>query len=306
MSAIECIDLTKRFEDLTAVDHISFKVKEGEIFGLLGPNGAGKTTTIRMLTTVLSPTEGTAIVAGHDVINEPDRVREKIGVILQLPALDWFLSVYDNFDLYGRIQKVPKRERNEKIDLLLKEFGLEEKRKTKIESLSGGLERRVQVARAFMPEHEILFLDEPSLGLDPQSRLKVWDFVKEHAKGGETMVITTHNMEEADYLCDRIGIIDHGKIIALDTPKALKSRLGGGDIVKIEVEGDQRQVELEISKLDWVRSLGGLSLQVDNADESLSNLTQFIRLKGGKIKNISVRKPTLEEVFIKLTGREIR
>lgn len=303
MSAIECMGLTKKFDDLTAVDHISFEVKEGEIFGLLGPNGAGKTTTIRLLTTVLPPTEGTAIVARHDVIKEPDKVREKIGVILQLPALDWFLSVYDNFDIYGRIQGVPKNDRKKKIDFLLKEFGLEERRKTKIELLSGGLERRVQVARAFMPEHEVLFLDEPTLGLDPQTRLKVWDLVKEHSKRGETIVITTHNMEEADSLCDRIGIIDHGKIIALDTPKALKDRLGGGDIIKIDVEG--ANIEEEISKLDYVRNLGGLTLQVDNADEVLSDLTQFIASKG-KIKNISVRKPTLEDVFIKLTGREIR
>ncbi len=304
--AIECVNLTKKFGDLTAVDHISFEVKEGEIFGLLGPNGAGKTTTIRMLTTVLPPTEGTAIIAGHDVVKESDRVREKIGVILQLPALDWFLSVYDNFDIYGRIQGVPKKERKERIDYLIKEFGLEEKEKTKIELLSGGLERRVQVARAFIPEHEVLFLDEPTLGLDPQSRLKVWDLVREHSKDGETIVITTHNMDEADALCDRIGIIDQGKIIALDSPKALKDRLGGGDIIKIDVEGDSKYIEQEISKLDRVRNLGGLALQVENADQILPDLTQFIGSKGGKIKNISVRKPTLEDVFIKLTGREIR
>jgi ABC-2 type transport system ATP-binding protein len=331
MLAIDCKGLTKRFGELTAVDRVNFKVKQNEVFGLLGPNGAGKTTTIRMLTTVIPPTEGTAMVAGHDVIKEPDKIREKIGVILQLPALDWFLSVYDNFDIYGRIQRIPKKERKEKIDFLLEEFGLEEKRKTKIELLSGGLDRRVQVARAFMPKHEILFLDEPTLGLDPQSKLKVWDLVKEHSKGGETIVITTHNMEEADYLCDRIGIIDHGKIIALDSPKVLKGRLGGGDIIKIDVEGDSRYVESEISKLGYVRNLGGLTIQVDNADKILSDLTQFITSKlggltiqvdnadkilsdltqfitskGRKIKSISVRKPTLEDVFIKLTGREIR
>jgi ABC-2 type transport system ATP-binding protein len=172
---------------------------------------------------VPSPNERT-VVGGYDVGKELGKVREKIGIILQLPDLDWFLSVYDNFDIYRRIQKVPKKERNEKIDLLLKKFGLEEKKKTKIKSLTGGLERRVQVARAFMLEREILFFDEPSLGLDPQSRLKVWNFVKVHAKGGEIIVITTHNMEEADYPCEGIGIIDPGEIIALDAQKA--SRIG--------------------------------------------------------------------------------
>jgi ABC-2 type transport system ATP-binding protein len=220
--AIECIGLTKKFGDLIAVDHVDFEVKEGEIFGLLGPNGAGKTTLIRMLTTIIPPTEGTAIVAGHNIRKESLEVRKKISVAPQLGSLDWFLPVYDNFDLYWRIQGIPRKERREKINFLLNEFGLAEYKKKKIEELSEGLYRRVQVARAFLPEREILFLDEPTLGFDPQSRLKTWDFIKDSSKLGQTILLTTHNMEEADYLCDRVGIIDYGRVIAMDTPKTLK------------------------------------------------------------------------------------
>jgi ABC-2 type transport system ATP-binding protein len=309
MLAIDCKGLTKRFGELTAVDRVSFEVKQNEVFGLLGPNGAGKTTLIRMLTTVLSPTEGTAIVAGRDIKKESRKVREQIGVILQASALDWSLSVEDNFDLYGRIQGIPKREREEKTSWLLKEFGLEERRKTKVELLSGGLARRAQIARAFMREHKILFLDEPTQGLDPQAKLKVWDLIREEVKAGETIVITTHNMEEADYLCDRVGIIDYGKIIALATPKELKSKLGGGDIIEVDLEGDVNSLTGELSKLDWVKNLigtEGLRIQVDTADEALPELTQLISWKGRRVRSIAVRKPSLEDVFIKLTGRRIR
>jgi ABC-type multidrug transport system, ATPase component len=170
MPAIECINLTKRFSDLIAIDHVNFEVEEGEIFGLLGPNGAGKTTTVRMLTTVISPTEGTAIVGGFDIRKRPDKVREKIGVVLQKVALDWWSPVYDNLDIYGRIYNIPKKERKRKIEWLLKEFGLEEKKNETIELLSGGLQRRVQVAKAFIHHPEILFLDEPTLVHNPVNR----------------------------------------------------------------------------------------------------------------------------------------
>jgi ABC-2 type transport system ATP-binding protein len=307
--AIECTDLTKKFGDLAAVDHISFEVEEGEIFGLLGPNGAGKTTTIRMLTTVIPPTEGTAMVGGFDVRKKPDKVRERIGVVLQKIALEWFSPVYDNLDIYGSIYNIPRKERKRKIEWLLKEFGLEEKRNEVIELLSGGLQKRVQVARAFMHHPEILFLDEPTLGLDPQSRRKTWDFIKDSSKTGQTIVLSTNYMDEAEYLSDRIGIIDHGRIIALDTLEALKDSIGGGDIIDMNVEGDIGSLRRDISELDYVKTVGGtsnLSVQVSNADETLIELSQCIIQKGGRIRNVVVRKPTLEDIFIKLTGRAIR
>ncbi len=245
MPAMECLGLAKRFSDLIAVDHISFEVQQNEIFGLLGPNGAGKTTLTRMLTTILPPTEGTAIVAGHDIIKESKEVRKTIDVVTQRVALDVFLSVFDNFDIYGRIQGIPKKERKSKIDQLLNDFGLEEKKRTKVELLSGGLMRRLQVARAFMCDHEILFLDEPTLGLDPQAKRKVWDFIQDFSRHDKkTIIITTHDMIEADYLCDRIGIIDHGKIIALESPKALKNRVSG-DVIEIRLGGKCRIFEIE-------------------------------------------------------------
>jgi ABC-2 type transport system ATP-binding protein len=307
--AIECIGLTKKFGDLIAVDHIDFEVNQNEIFGLLGPNGAGKTTLIRMLTTVIPPTEGTAIVGGFDVRKRPDKVRERIGVVLQKVALDWWSPVYDNLDTYGRIHNIPKRERKRKIEWLLKEFGLEEKRNEAIELLSGGLQRRVQVAKAFIYHPEILFLDEPTLGLDPQSRRKTWDFILDSSKAGQTIILSTNYMDEAEYLCNRIGIIDHGSIIALDTLEALKDSIGGGDIIDMSVDGNLDSLKSDISKLDYVKGMSGTSsitVHVSNADETLPELSQYVVKRGGRIRNVSVRKQTLEDVFIKMTGRAIR
>jgi ABC-2 type transport system ATP-binding protein len=305
---IECTDLTKRFGNLTAVDHVSFEVEEGEIFGLLGPNGAGKTTTVRMLTTVIPPDEGTARVSGFDVRRKPDKVRERIGVVLQGLALEFFSTVYDTLDIYGRIYRMNARDRKERIEYLLSEFELKDKRDERIDCLSGGLQRRVQVATAFMHPPEILFLDEPTLGLDPQSRRKIWQFIEEFSKGGHTVVLSTHYMDEADYLCSRIGIIDHGKIIAIDTPEALKERFGGGDIITFDVEGDVDLLKSTISSLDYVEEIMAseeLAVRVENADEALFKLSEEVVKGGAKIKNISIRKPSLEDTFIKLTGRRI-
>lgn len=310
MPAMECLGLAKRFSDLIAVDHISFEVQQNEIFGLLGPNGAGKTTLTRMLTTILPPTEGTAIVAGHDIIKESKEVRKTIDVVTQRVALDVFLSVFDNFDIYGRIQGIPKKERKSKIDQLLNDFGLEEKKRTKVELLSGGLMRRLQVARAFMCDHEILFLDEPTLGLDPQAKRKVWDFIQDFSRHDKkTIIITTHDMIEADYLCDRIGIIDHGKIIALESPKALKNRVSG-DVIEIRLGGNAGSLKSKISTLDYVKTVqdtnDGLSVEVADGDSIMSDLIQYITAKGGVIRNVAVHKPTLEDAFIDLTGRRLR
>ena len=309
MLAIECIGLTKRFGELTAVDHINFEVERGGVFGFLGPNGAGKTTTIRMLTTVILPTEGEAKVLGFDIVKQPAKVRERIGVVLQKLALDWFSSVYDNLDTYGKVYGLSKRERKERIDQLLGEFGLEDKRKEAIEHLSGGLQKRVQVVRAFMHHPEVLFLDEPTLGLDPQSRRKTWDFIQDSSGKGQTVILSTNYMDEAEYLCDRVAITDQGRIVALDTVEVLKSDIGGGDIIEMDAEGDLSSLKPGISGLSYVKGVSGdanLSIQVESADRSLIEISQYIIGKGGKIRTVSVRKPTLEDVFIKLTGRTIR
>ncbi len=310
MLAIECINLTKRFGGLTAVDHINFEVKRNEILGLLGPNGAGKTTIIRMLTTVIPPTEGTAIILGFDVQKEPTKVKEKIGVMLQNTALERFSPVYDNLDIYGRIHNIPRKERKRRIEWLLSEFGLEEKRNETIRLLSGGLQKRVQVAKAFMHHPDILFLDEPTLGLDPQSRLKTWDFIKDSSREGQTVILSTNYMDEAEHLCDRVGIIDHGRVIALDRVEALKDSIGSGDIIDMNIEGDFKSLRSDILGLDYVKGVGGeasgLSIQVKSADESLVALSQYVVERGGRIKTVSVRRPTLEDVFIRLTGRTIR
>ena len=314
MTAIECSALTKRFGDLLAVDHLTFSVEENEIFGLLGPNGAGKTTTIKVLTTLIPPTSGSVEVMGHDV-KDGVSVRKLIGVVRQEIAMDIFLSLYDNMDIYGRIHGMPKKERKERIENLLEALDLQDKRDAKIETLSGGLMRRAQIARSFMHRPEILFLDEPTTGLDPRARRSVWDFIKDAASQGTTVILTTHYMEEADYLCDRIGIMDHGRIIALGTPDELKNGMGGGDIVELTVEGDPLELSAEVSKLEYVKKAsaaeGIIKMQVDNADIILSDLTQYVIERGRKIRgisvirNVSIRKPSLEDVFLSLTGKRM-
>src|SRR5208282_4083291 len=238
-AAIQTTDLTKRFGSFTAVDGVTFEVRRGEVFGLLGPNGAGKTTLVRMLTTLLPLSGGKATVAGEDVARHPTRVRERIGVIPQALTSDLDLTGWENVDIYGEFYDVPRRKRHERAHRLLELVGLGERAQDLVATYSGGMRRRLEIARGLIHSPEVLFLDEPTIGLDPQSRRAVWDLLETLRKESEiTISLTTHYMDEAEHLCDRIAIVDHGKIIALDTPAGLKRMVEGSDRVEIEIDGD--------------------------------------------------------------------
>ncbi|MFQ6068491.1 MAG: ABC transporter ATP-binding protein, partial [Candidatus Bathyarchaeia archaeon] len=240
--SIEANELTKHYDEVVAVDHISFKVRKGEVFGFLGPNGAGKTTTIKMLTTLIKPTAGSAMVLGFNIVSEGNKIRPQIGVVQQEASYEYALSVEENLDLYGFLWNVPKKERKKKIELLLDKFGLKEVRKTAPPELSMGQRRRLQVAREFMHECELMFLDEPTIGLDPQARRITLDYVREKVKNGMTVFFTTHIMEEAEYVCDRIAIINRGQILALDTIEDVKRRFGGISVIHLLVK-DHRSLK---------------------------------------------------------------
>ncbi|RZN37172.1 MAG: ATP-binding cassette domain-containing protein [Methanophagales archaeon ANME-1-THS] len=314
MSVIEVADLTKRFNNkdgIAAVDHLSFQVAEGEIFGLLGPNGAGKTTLIKILTTLLKPTSGSAMVAGFDVRTEKNRVRESIGIVFQEPALDWRLTGRENLDFHARMYGLKRGEREKRIAEALKLVEMEDKADIVTDKYSGGMKRRLEIARGFIHEPEVLFLDEPTLGLDTQTRRRMWDYIKEvNANKHVTIVLTTHQMEEADYLCDRVGIMDHGKIIALDTPKNLKDLISS-DLVSLELNRDGLGYDLDaFKKLDFVIAFqkhnGLVTLKMERAELRIPAIMDAARRAGIEIKSVNMRKPSLEDVFLHFTGRRIR
>ncbi|MEK7851938.1 MAG: ATP-binding cassette domain-containing protein, partial [Deltaproteobacteria bacterium] len=234
--AVEVQNITKKFGELVAVDDVSFSVAEGEFFGFLGPNGAGKTTLIRILTTLIKPTSGTAKVSCCDVIRAPEDVRREIGVVPQAMTSDLDLTGYENMDIYGRFYGIPKKEREERVAALLDTVGLTARKDDLVATYSGGMRRRLELARVLVHKPKILFLDEPTIGLDPQSRRVVWDFIKKFKEDSMTMFLTTHYMDEADSLCDRVAIIDRGKIIALGSPSEVKAQIPGNDIISLTVE----------------------------------------------------------------------
>jgi ABC-2 type transport system ATP-binding protein len=310
MSAIEAKNLVKKFNSLTAVDDLSFEVKEGEIFGLLGPNGAGKTTTIKMLTTLIPQTSGSAKVFGFDIAKQKGRVRDNIGIVFQEPALDNRLTGAENLDLHARLYGLSRRLRTERMKEVLTLVGLEEKARVLVKNYSGGMKRRLEIARGLMHYPKVLFLDEPTLGLDPQTRRNIWQYIK---KLNETekisIVLTTHYMEEADSLCDRIAIIDFGKIVALDTPKMLKNMLGG-DVISIEAFPQETAYDL-LKDLPWVKKIkiheDFIHLMVEQGEQKLPLLIQIDQEQEGiTFKTINLRKPTLEDVFLNFTGKTIR
>ncbi len=314
MDAIEVNDLTKRFNSkgsLAAVDHLSFCVAEGEIFGLLGPNGAGKTTLIKILTTLLKPTSGMATVAGYDVRREKNRVRESIGIVFQEPALDWRLTGRENLDFHARMYGITRGEREKRIEEALKLVELEDKADIVTDKYSSGMKRRLEIARGFIHNPQVLFLDEPTLGLDTQTKRKIWDYIKElNARERITIVLTTHQMDEADYLCDRVGIMDHGKIIALDTPRNLKDLISS-DLVSLELnmEGSSNDVEV-FKSLDFVTEFreqnGFVTLKMERADLRIPAIMEVAKRAGLEIISVNLRKPSLEDVFLHFTGRKIR
>jgi len=310
---IRCERLTKRYRDgnILAVDKLDLSVHRGEVFGLLGPNGAGKTTTVGMLTTLVVPTSGKAIVAGIDVVAYPALVKQLIGVVAQTNNLDRALTVWENLYYHGRFFGMSARESREAADRSLVDFRLKERARADVMTISGGMAKRLQVARALLHRPSVLFLDEPTAGLDPQSRLALWDILGKLRAEGQTILLTTHHMEEADSVCDRIAIMDYGRILAMDTPKNLKESVGSDHIVTISATGDldafarllRDQVEgaTESRRIDST-----IQLHIRGAAGVLPRVVTIAEQRGFNITDLSVAEPSLETVFINLTGRELR
>ncbi|KPJ73961.1 ABC transporter ATP-binding protein [candidate division TA06 bacterium DG_78] len=301
---IKVEDLAKNFNGLWAVDGISFEVNEGEIFGFLGPNGAGKTTTIRILCTLLQPSRGQAWISGFDVLKAAKEVRRSIGIIFQDPSLDDRLTAYENLKFHAIIYKVPRKERSARIDQVLEMAELKDRRNSLVRYFSGGMKRRLEIARGLLHEPKVLFLDEPTLGLDPQTRNRIWDYLHTlRSTKNITLFLTTHYMDEAEN-CNRIAVIDYGKIIALDTPNNLK-RMVKGDVITVRTENDDlAQKELgEKYQVTVQCDSSGLHFEMENGEEFVPKLLKHAEIP---ITAVSVRRPTLDDVFLKLTGREIR
>jgi len=308
---IETEQLTKVYPGgIKAVDALDIAISEGEIFGLLGPNGAGKTTTVGMLTTRVVPTGGRARVAGIDVVTEPTRVKQHIGVVPQTNTLDRSLTVRENLYFHGRYFGMGRRTARALADELLERFRLAERADAEITALSGGMAQRLQVARAIMHRPEVLFLDEPTAGLDPQSRLALWDLLRDLHARGQTVLLTTHYMEEADRLCDRVAIMDHGRILALDTPTALKRSVGADTVVEVHADGDLEALAGVLGSTDGATgaavSDGVVRVYFRGAAGVLPRVVERADAAGFCVRDLSVTEPTLETVFIALTGRELR
>lgn len=302
-------DLEHTFDDFAAVRGINFTVRRGEVFSFLGPNGAGKSTTINILTTLLPLQKGTVRVAGYDVAREPGKVRESIGIVFQDDVLDRDLTVWETMEFHGRLYAIPRDERRRRIDDLLRVVELGPKRDERTKNLSGGMKRRLQIARGLMTRPEVLFLDEPTLGLDPQTRMRMWEYIQGVNETGTTIFLTTHYMEEADLLSDRISIIDGGKIIVSGTPEELKNTLGE-DVVYLET-GDDTKARETLQGVGEIRSITesprGLSITI-SADGSrcLPRIVEAVRSAGVGISSVNLKKPTMDDVFVHYTGRELR
>lgn len=306
---IEVRDLEHLFGDFAAVRGISFTVRRGEIFSFLGPNGAGKSTTINVLTTLLPLQKGRVHVAGYDVAREAGEVRKAIGIVFQDDVLDRDLTVQETMEFHGRLYSIPREERRAQIDDLLRVVELESKRDERTKNLSGGMKRRLQIARGLMTRPEVLFLDEPTQGLDPQTRMRIWEYIRQVNRTGTTIFLTTHYMEEADILSDRIGIIDHGRIVVTGTPAELKNALGE-DVVYLETE-DDRRVRDALSGIEEIRSVTdstrGLSIAISaDGSQCIPKIIDAVRSAGIGISSVNLKKPTMDDVFVHYTGRELR
>ncbi len=304
MNIIETRQLHKRYKKLTAVEDVTFEVGGGEIFGFLGPNGAGKSTTINMLATLTRPTSGTALIGGYDIIRQPNQVRQSIGLVFQESTLDERLTAAENLYFHGMLYNVEKRAMARRMAEVLEMVGLADRRDTRVKTFSGGMKRRLEIARGLIHYPRVLFLDEPTVGLDPQTRNRIWTYIH-HLRGRENLTIfmTTHYMDEAEH-CDRIAIIDHGRIVTLDTPDNLK-KMVGGDVITL-VTQDLKEVKGLIEErfgLPVQQPGDYLQLEVAGGESFIPVLAGELR---GRIQSISLHKPTLDDVFLKLTGRDIR
>jgi ABC-2 type transport system ATP-binding protein len=310
--AIVVDHITKVYGDFTAVDDVSFAVKQREIFGLLGPNGAGKSTLIRMMTTLLPITKGRAIINGFDVAKDPDDARQCMGVIPQAMTSDIDLTVEENLSIYAKLYGVPAREREKSINELLETVDLTKWRGAQTRTLSGGMRRRLEIARGLIHNPRIFFLDEPTTGLDPVSRVAVWEMLTTiKNKHGLTMLITTHYMDEADRLCDRIAIVDHGKLVALDSPIALKATVPGSNVIETQFSHVPEDWTDQLQKLEDVTSVeaqGGDTYRIltSNGSKTTTELVELAVRSNVELKSLSVQNTTLDDVFVHYTGRQLR
>jgi len=301
---IKINNLTKKYEKSTVVDNVSLNLNENEIFGLLGVNGAGKTTIIHMLATILKPTSGTATINGFDIIKESAKVRSSIGIVFQAPSSDDLLTGYENLKIHAFLYGVPFNIREKRIDAALELVGLTERKNDQVRKYSGGMRRRLEIARGLIHEPSVLFLDEPTLGLDPSSRETMWKYIQKLVKEKKmTIILTTHYMEEADLLCDRIGIIEKGKIIALGTPAELKSQVGG-DTIRMKLKNDNRDIS-PLKNLNFIHKIElNDGYVVLNVEDSKRNIPEILKVV--EVNYIEYASPTLNDVFIKLTGKTIK
>ncbi|MFB6470922.1 MAG: ATP-binding cassette domain-containing protein [Vulcanisaeta sp. AZ3] len=310
-TAIKAINLTKRYGNFTAVDHVNFEVYYGEIYAFLGPNGAGKTTTIKMLTTATRPTEGTAIVNGYDIIKQPTKVRESIGVVPQEYTADEDLTGWENLMLAAALYGIPRSEAKERAMELLDMVELSYAADRKVETYSGGMRRRLEIAMGLINRPTILFLDEPTLGLDAQTRAAIWDYIhKLRDQFGTTIFMTTHYLEEADQYAERIAIIDHGKILAVGTPRELKEKIGG-DVIMIEVDGNVDIAKRTIESIEGVSGVNVINgktivLKVKNGNTAAPAILEALSKLSIRTTSITIKEPTMDEVFLEYTGRRLR
>ena len=309
--SVETRSLSKSFGTVNAVNDVSFTVKAGEIFGFLGPNGAGKSTTIMILTTLLKPTSGHALVSGYDVMTHPKQVRQSIGYVQQESTVDEYLTGRENLLLQARLNHIPKDQINKKIDDILELIELSDKQNDPVITYSGGMRKRLDIAGGLLHQPKVLFLDEPTVGLDIQTRRKIWEYIKKiHKEFQMTIFLTTHYMEEADQLCDRIGIIDNGKIQVIDTPENMKNAMGN-EIISLTFENENSEDFLsQLSQIDLVKKINKdndkFTLFVSSGTEVIPKIFQISSTLEIKITSISLTRPTLDDVFISYTGREIR
>ncbi len=308
---IKAINLTKKFGNFVAVDHINFEVYDGEIFGFLGPNGAGKSTTIKMLTTVLRPTEGKAIVNGYDIVKEPAKVRQSIGVVPQEYTADEDLTGWENIMMMAGLYGIPKSIAEERAKELLEMVELTYAANRKVSTYSGGMRRRLEIAMSLISRPKVLFLDEPTIGLDAQTRSAIWQYIKKLKDEYDmTIFVTTHYLEEADMYGDRIAIIDKGKILAIGSPKELKEKIGG-DVISLQTNNDEKALALlssistdgilEIKKLQ-----DGIRIKVKNGEEKAPAILEVLIKNGIKVSRMSITEPTMDEVYMEITGRSLR
>ena len=312
VAAISVENIVKRYGEFEAIKGVTFQVADGEIFGLLGPNGAGKSTLIRMMTTLLPVTSGRAVIAGHDVSRDPDAVRREIGVIPQALTSDIDLTVEENLTIYGKLYDVPKAKRKAHIEELLEAVDLTKWRDAQTKTLSGGMRRRLEIARGLVHNPRIFFLDEPTTGLDPVSRVAVWEMLNNlKSKHHLTMLITTHYMDEADRLCDRIAIVDHGKLVALDTPIALKASVPGTNVVEAQFDNESVRWLPQLERLAGVTAVqsqsGGMyRILTSNGSLTTTQLVELAANNGETLKSLNVQNTTLDDVFVHYTGRQLR